>query len=389
MSDFFGPKKILLIIDPQNDFSMEKPGVRFNNGPLGVPGSSEDYERIAALIESNIFNEIHISLDTHTEKHIGHKGFYANDNDVIPADLDNITVCRPWEANFNEAFKDTPKDTYVKNYAEMQGKIRGTDNTYCIWDTHCIEGTYGHRIVKEITDALSKQRKAPKTRIRYHIKGQNELTEMYSIFSAVVQPEEVAGYDTNFKKYNGLNKYNEEEPYDRADGVDSYEKAINSLNLETSMNKELLAKLFKSDNQIYVCGQAKTHCVKDSVLDMIKYTKETDNYANPGQIHLITNCTSKIDPSDDDIEETLSESGGKLVIAVPTGMKLVDKERDVVKGEIAIVDYKSGDDQSGGKRRTKKQKKLKKNKTNKNKKSRKNKKSKKSRKTKKNKKSKI
>lgn len=348
----YTPKKILLIIDPQNDFSIEKEGFRKKNGPLGVPGSSDDYERIAQLIKANIFDEIHISLDTHTPYHIGHKGFYKKN-----PELDNIKVCKPWESNFkpnNEELTD-----YVKNYAEAQKRARDTTIEYCIWDTHCLEGTEGHEIVKEIKEALSTDIKA---KVRYHIKGQNELTEMYSIFSAAVQPNEVD--DTIMPYLYSGTKQEDEYKYNPGEGVESYEEAIKCVNLETHMNTPLLANLFGDNNQIFVCGQAKTHCVKDSVLDMIKYAKTRKNKEESmNQIHLIANMTSVIPKFDDDIETILQDSGGN------TGDIRVDSEQKI--GEKKGKPLRTG----GGKRRTKKQKKLNKKKTRKYRKTRKNKKS--------------
>jgi nicotinamidase/pyrazinamidase len=343
------PKKILLIIDPQNDFSVEKYGFRDKDGPLGVPGSSEDYERIAKLIEANIFDEIHISLDTHTLNHIGHKGFYkANEKLVEPFP----GGCKPWEEEFTPV--DASLNEYVEDYAKKQHNARNAPEGfyYCIWNTHCIEDSPGHQIVKEITDALSTQSKA---NVRYHIKGQNELTEMYSIFSAAVQPNDVDGSVGEYK-YSGTKSG----AYNLGEGVGSYEEAKNSFNLETSMNTELLANLFGDNNEIYVCGQAKTHCVKDSVLDMIKYAKDETNRGTTQQIHLINDCTSVIHPFPDDIEATLTGSGGKTVT----------KDELLGTGQSSELTV-------GGKRRTKKQKKSKKKKTKKSRKTRKNKKSRK------------
>lgn len=370
MFNIFGskPKKILLIIDPQNDFSEKKLDVRDNNGPLVVPGSSKDYERIAKLIEADTFNEIHISLDTHTAKHIGHKGFYKP-----AAELNDIQGCHFWEEKFTPV--DASLNEYVKNYANKQKEARNTSGFYCIWDTHCLEDSSGHEIVKEITDALDKQSKA---KVRYHIKGQNELTEMYSIFSAAVQPNDVEGSVGDFK-YNGTKR--DDGDYDRREGVESYEKAKDSLNLNTSMNTELLANLFGANNEIYVCGQAKTHCVKDSVLDMIKYAKDENNVGKTQQIHLLKNCTSVIPSFQDDIEDILTASGGKIV--EESGGKIViveESDREIVTGDDLLGTEQQSAAVSqidGGKRRTKKQKKSKKKKTRKSRKTRKNKKSRK------------
>jgi nicotinamidase-related amidase len=296
-------KKILLIIDPQNDFSSEKKNgekIIRPNGPLNVPGSNNDYENIAELIKSGKFDEIHISLDTHTINHIGHKGFYNHNGS-----LDKITNgCKPWEEDIVPT--DINLKDYVKKYDEKNRKERGTEMGYCIWETHCLEDTDGHKIVQEVTEALNT---IDNSRVRYHIKGQNELTEMYSIFSAAVQPKDAVNTLSFDYRYSGTKSGY----YNRGEGVETYEEARNSINLETTMNDELLKNLFGNNNQIYVCGEAKTHCVKDSVLDMIKYSQKTDNESKPNQIYLLEDCTSPIPGFTDDISNTLKKVGGNVV----------------------------------------------------------------------------
>lgn len=64
-----GPKIVLLIIDPQNDF--HKAGgqgeLAHAEGSLAVPGANEDSERIATMIDENIdkISDIYITMDSH------------------------------------------------------------------------------------------------------------------------------------------------------------------------------------------------------------------------------------------------------------------------------------------------------------------------------------
>ena len=46
----------------------------------------------------------------------------------------------------------------------------------------------------------------------------------------------------------------------------------------------------QENNQIYVCGQARTHCVKDSIMDLLKNCGEE----REKDIFLINDCTSPI-----------------------------------------------------------------------------------------------
>ena len=97
-------KNILLVIDPQNDFtdasytnhdgSKSKFGDLYL-GKLCVGGASGDYERLITLLDTNgkDFNEIHVSLDTHTEKHIGHPKFWKQyDGNDIPYSIFILSI---------------------------------------------------------------------------------------------------------------------------------------------------------------------------------------------------------------------------------------------------------------------------------------------------------
>jgi nicotinamidase-related amidase len=165
-------KNVLLIIDPQNDFSEAKDGSR-SAGALAVTGSNGDYERIIKLIKTNIFKEIHVSLDTHTENHIGHAGFY-----------DSLNVSSDVRFIRNNAKNKNHQD-YLTKYRQKHSSVRpGPEHGVATWPNHCIENSVGHKVVDELLDALNKAT----CEVKYHIKGQNELSEMYSmVVNAVVR----------------------------------------------------------------------------------------------------------------------------------------------------------------------------------------------------------
>ena len=100
-----------------------------------------------------------------------------------------------------------------------------------IWPYHCIIGTNGHAIVPLINQAVQRWSKRKGKSIHYVMKGQNLRTEMYSALSADV-----------------------EDPLD----------------ISTAFNHKLMSKLRLSD-KIIICGQARSHVVKFTVLDILKY----------------------------------------------------------------------------------------------------------------------
>lgn len=294
-------KTKLLIIDPQNDFSEVKQGVR-PYGPLGVANSNNDYENIAKLINSGKFDEIHVSLDTHTPYHIGHAGFYTNANETAKtyAGQENINLVpdsRPKNRIVNDYHIQVTNpakgiENYMNKYRELHKEIHGP---VMLWPYHCIENSEGHRIVNELMKPLEDQ----KDKVKYHIKGQNEMAEMYSIFSAAVTPDMVGKKIRNTIPYRYQGNIVEIDKLDNAKkyktdflgtGVDSYKDAQKYVNLEVNLNTKLLDNLLKDSSKVYICGEAKSHCVKDSAMDMLKYKNGTHKH----QIFLLNDCTSPV-----------------------------------------------------------------------------------------------
>ena len=103
-----------------------------------------------------------------------------------------------------------------------------------IWPNHCIIGTPGHAVVPLINKAAQKWAKKKNKTIQYVMKGKNLRSEMYSVLSADV-----------------------EDPKDPS----------------TAFNQKLFSQLCISD-QVIICGQARSHVVKYTVLDLLKYWHE-------------------------------------------------------------------------------------------------------------------
>lgn len=342
----FSGKNILLIIDPQNDFSDAKEGVR-GRGNLAVDGATEDYSKIIEFIEknNNKLDEIHVSLDTHTDRHIGHPRFWSRvDADGKLLDCDDTDGLRILSIS-----KDDPENTIYQGYSVIQKEIVGDElykiltggdqtryykpkdyddsdvndnySDLCkyvkeyiqfyssegnkhgqvpwIWRTHCIEGSEGHKIAKELQECLDKYSK----KVKYHIKGQNNLAEMYSIFSAEMPVSQNIMDKLPGALYTGsINMYTDNTndvkvfPFD---GVDSYDKTKNYVNLDTKRNTKLMDYLLGDNNRIFVCGEAKTHCVKSSLIDLMEYAREKD--IPQERIVLLSNMTSPIPGANDDI----------------------------------------------------------------------------------------
>jgi nicotinamidase-related amidase len=413
------PKRILLIIDPQNDFMDIRDKTRISDetriSRLPVANARNDMGKIAKMLATveldNKFDEIHVSLDTHSKQHIGNPKFWQVKDtdhpdhpvphavwelsvvkdedgteskikgtniihflagqahgDGIVSDIDTITVepvdhqllayAKAYVSKVNEhadyAFKekhgieqddeinDTLGEEIMNNYRSERG-LRPT-----IWYEHCIprETTEtnkldGHAVYSELKDALDK-----KTNVYYHIKGQNNLTEMYSIFKAEVQPAEVGSIpDTVVSEQLP----NQDDPYSPAVKY-AYEEVIEKTNYKTDLDNELLKILFGANNKntVYVCGEASTHCVMQSMKDMFDYA--VVNGINLTQIVLLENASSPIGPINP-LPMFVTEKGGKLM-SITTDDKLSDTTVEKLAAEKLAAATEKGGARKTKRRRT-------------------------------------
>lgn len=350
-------KNILLIIDPQNDFSDKKEGVR-GPGNLEVVGSTLDYARIIKFIEANAakLDEIHVSLDTHTERHIGHPAFWTrvdeNGTELLGEetdDTDGLRILSIVEGK-NNIYKGlsvvpmgapvslhgkqqiryyTPRKydegqydallKYVKEYIEFYYTPENKHGLFpWIWRNHCLEGTNGHEVVRELKACLDKY----SDKVKYHIKGQNNLAEMYSIFSAEKPVTDEIALSLSNYVYTGKCTNPDKLP---VQGVQNYDEIIKYKNLDTEPNLNLMKYLLGDTNRVFVCGQAKTHCVKSSLIDLMEHAQGV----NADRIVLLGNMSSPIPGAEDNLEAIIDKpptkdgmhpSWSEFTVFIPKGL---------------------------------------------------------------------
>lgn len=219
-------KKIeLLIVDPQVDFVE-------TTGALSIPGALDDMARIAAFIDtfgSNL-SDIHVTLDSHQAVHIAHPIWFISKEskkhpqpftDLACQDLDFVSPS-------GELFETTsPKMAAWTRY--YFGQLQKLGKTHTIWPPHCIMGEPGHAIAPVVAHSLRNWSNSNLALVDYVFKGMNHRVEAFSAVKAEV--------------------------------VDTDDPS-------TKPNKKLLHSLEQAD-EVIVCGEASTHCVKNTVLDLI------------------------------------------------------------------------------------------------------------------------
>jgi nicotinamidase-related amidase len=259
----------LLIIDPQQDFTNPK-------GSLFVPGADKDMERLAVFINRNIkkIDDIHVTLDSHRLIDVAHPIFWINSNGEHPAPFTIISVDDvengTWTTT-NPSWKQRGLD-YVKGLAD------NARYPLCIWPPHCLiamtnrDGICGHSIDASVSDALLKWQEARFGVVDFCVKGSNIFTEHYSALKAdVVDPSDPT----------------------------------------TSINTDLLDVLQNAD-EIVISGEALSHCVRNSILDIID--SFGDDKAN--KFTLLEDCCSNV-PGFESLGDEF------LKIGASKGMKII------------------------------------------------------------------
>lgn len=231
----------LIVIDPQNDFCDQ-------NGSLYVEGANEDMSRLAKMIRrlSNKIDDIHVTMDSHRIVDVAHPIFWRDSNGNHPAPFTIISE----DDVVNGKWITTNPAFMKKGVAYVKALAAKSKYMLCIWPPHCIIGSWGHSIHKEVSDALIQWETDNFALVDYVTKGSNLFVEHYSAVMAEV-----------------------EEPNDPG----------------TQLNTQLIDTLSKADI-IPITGEALSHCLANTVKDI------ADNFGdeNIKKLVLLTDTTSSV-----------------------------------------------------------------------------------------------
>lgn len=250
----------LLVIDPQNDFCdlpasylPQDPATRQPRAPaLPVPGAHQDMQRLAGLIHRGRagLTAISVTLDSHHRFDIAHPTFW------ITRDGAPVPPYTQIEAADVRAEKYLPRHPaglpLALNYLdrlEAAGRYR-----LMVWPVHCEIGSWGNNVHDDVRAAYGAWEDASLGIVAKLAKGSNPWTEHYSAVMAEV-------------------------PY--ADDPD------------TQFNTKFVNTLAEAD-QIYVAGEAGSHCVKATVEHVVDYFTEQFGDQAARKLVLITDCMSPV-----------------------------------------------------------------------------------------------
>ena len=235
-------KIAVILVDYQHDFIDP-------TGTLYVPGSQEDIARFLTWFYTNAhrITSIYASLDTHLPFQIFYSSWWKNPKTgehpqpftVITADdVSNmrwVPVIQP--------------DWSVRYVHQLQQQAK---KDLMIWPYHTMEGTLGHMLAAPISEAIAWHSAARNTQPTYVEKGRTIRTEYYGIFGAEIPDPE--------------------DP-------------------ESSLNVTLLDTVMKHD-QVYVAGEAKSHCVLETERQLVgRFANAPDMLK---RMHFLKDCTSSV-----------------------------------------------------------------------------------------------
>jgi nicotinamidase-related amidase len=252
----------LLLIDVQNTFCIPEFEL-FVGGQSGM-GAVEDNVRLCEFIYRNlgVISAIAPTMDTHTAMQIFHPIFWINAAGEHPTPATSITPEDIEQGiwNVNPAIADSLTNgnySKLEQHALHYVKQLSQSGKYplTVWPYHSMLGGIGHALVSAVEEALFFHCIARTSQTRYEIKGNNPLTENYSI----LRPE-----------------------------------VLNSVNGSAiaKKNTSLIQYLFEFD-AVIIAGQAKSHCVAWTISDLLTEIQLKD--ASLAQkVYLLEDCTSPV-----------------------------------------------------------------------------------------------
>jgi nicotinamidase-related amidase len=289
----------LLLIDVQNTFCIPDFEL-FVGGQTGT-GAVEDNQRLCAFIYRNlgVITKIIPTLDTHTTMQIFHPIFWINTQGEHPTPAaTNITVTDIekgiWQVNPAVANSITNGDYdllgkqafYYVQQLSQNGKYPLT-----VWPYHSMLGGIGHALVASVEEAVFFHSIARKSQTQFELKGENPLTENYSI----LRPEVLTGF-------NG-------QPIGQK-------------------NTSLIQQLLEYD-AVIIAGQAKSHCVAWTIDDLFTEIQQVDSTLTR-KIYLLEDCTSPVVvPGVVDYTEQANNIFARFAAA---GMHIIQSTQELVIG---------------------------------------------------------
>jgi nicotinamidase-related amidase len=254
-----GFRLCLLAVDIQNTFCI--PGFELFVAGRSGSGAVDDSRRLCEWIYRNLGSITRIlpSLDTHHAMQVFHGIWLVDEHGRHPAPYTLVSAedvaSGRWRVNDAVAEALGIDAGYARRHLAHYTRRLAEGGKYdlTVWPYHAMLGGIGHALVSAVEEAIFFHGVARHSRPEFHVKGDNPLTEHYSVLG----PEVTEGPDG-----------------DRLVGEDSG-----------------LVSTLRSFDAVVVAGQAKSHCVAWTIDDLLEY----DELRQLAECtYLLEDCTSPI-----------------------------------------------------------------------------------------------
>lgn len=232
---------ILLLVDAQVDFIHE-------DGALSVPGAVADTRRTIDWMFANAhqLTTVAASLDSHVPIQIFSPTWWADADSRHPEPYTTITIEDVQSGRWRALYEGSWSLSYVQKLNEQAKKA------LMIWPYHTLIGTPGHNLTPALYEVIAYHSAARQSQPVFLNKGSIPKTEHYSILEPEVKVPDVPLGDLNTTFLNMLKQY----------------------------------------DLVYVAGQAKSHCVYETVSSIVRFFERTSDALN--KIRILTDCTSSV-----------------------------------------------------------------------------------------------
>ena len=248
-------RTLLLLVDAQVDFVHE-------DGALSVPGAVEDTRRTVEWLYRYAANitTIAASLDSHVPIQIFFPTWWVDGAGQHPSPFTTIHSSDVERGRWRALYDPEWSQEYVEQLEQRSRK------ELMIWPYHVLIGTLGHSLTPSLYEAIAFHTAARQSQPVFLAKGSIPKTEHYSILEPEVKvPESPLG----------------------------------------ALNTDFLGMVSTFD-RIYIAGQAKSHCVLETVSSMMRYFQDRPDTI--AKIRVLMDCTSSVVHPDINFDELADEA---------------------------------------------------------------------------------
>jgi nicotinamidase-related amidase len=250
----------LLAVDVQNTFCI--PGFELFVAGRSGTGAVDDSRRLCEFVYRNLgtITQVLPSLDTHQAMQVFHAIWLVDEEGDHPApytlvSADDVAAGR-WRVNaaVADALGIDPgyAERHLAHYARALAEGGKYDLT--VWPYHAMLGGIGHALVSAVEEAVFFHGIARHSRPGFQVKGDNPLTEHYSMLG----PEVTEGPDGD----------------------------------RLGDRNAALVETLRTFDAVVVAGQAKSHCMAWTIEDLLQDERAGERLAE--RTYLLEDCTSPV-----------------------------------------------------------------------------------------------